>query len=173
DEGKPVSYYGHERLRTYPVRGGVTVFSRSSVNPVVKASGETLLKQLNWSGLAMIEYLYDDVSDTYKVIEINPRLWGSVMLSEFADTGFLINYIHLCVCKPLTVTQFKDRKFIRWLFPFDVLGYVRSGFRMKDFWKFNKETCFINFSYTSFFKAIYFNAFSMLDMKKVKKIFRR
>ena len=32
-EGEVISWHGHERLRTFPERGGVTVFSRSRPVP--------------------------------------------------------------------------------------------------------------------------------------------
>jgi predicted ATP-grasp superfamily ATP-dependent carboligase len=170
NEGKLTGYYSHERLRTYPARGGVTVFSKAIINPAIQELGADLLGRLNWSGVAMIEYLYDEVSDTYKLIEINPRLWGSVMLSEFAGANFLINYIRLCTNEPLEPGVVKENVYIRWLLPFDLLGYVRSRFSIKGFWKNPGPTCYINRTYTSLTKSVFFNLMSVFDLKKLKKL---
>ena len=62
NNGEPVSYYGHKRLRTYPVKAGVTVYSKISYNNVIEKAGINLLKKLNWHGLAMVEFLFDPKS---------------------------------------------------------------------------------------------------------------
>jgi len=97
ENGKMVSYYGHKRIRTYTIEGGVTVYSKISFNEQIKKMGENLLSKLNWSGLAMVEFLFDKRVNDYKIIEVNPRLWGSIFLSEFANTKFIRNYINLSI----------------------------------------------------------------------------
>ena len=104
--GKICNYYGHRRIRTYPINGGVTVLSVSKNIDILQNIGTALLEKLNWSGFAMIEFISDpSVSDPqkkYKVIEINPRLWGSVMLSEFCGARFLEQYIQLSIADSTT-----------------------------------------------------------------------
>ena len=36
-----------------------------------------------WNGLIMLEYLYDSKASVYKLIEANPRIWGSIMLGLY------------------------------------------------------------------------------------------
>jgi predicted ATP-grasp superfamily ATP-dependent carboligase len=91
DKGKLVSYYGHIRLRTFPISAGVTVFSKIVYSKQIKNLGNDLLQRLNWNGLAMIEFLFNPTTKEYDVIEVNPRLWGSFLLSEFAETGLSEN----------------------------------------------------------------------------------
>ena len=95
DKGEIISFYSHKRIRTYPETGGVTVFSQSSSSLDIKQSGETIIQKLNWSGLLMIEFIFDKRDNTYKLIEINPRLWGSIMLSEFCGAEFLNKYVDI------------------------------------------------------------------------------
>ena len=45
----------------------------------------------------MIEYILDHRDNKYKLIEINPRMWGSIMLSEFCNSNMLDNYINISV----------------------------------------------------------------------------
>jgi predicted ATP-grasp superfamily ATP-dependent carboligase len=173
NKGKCISYYGHRRIRTFPPSGGVTVFSAFDDNQIIKHIGTSLLEKLNWSGFAMIEFLYDEHADTYKIIEINPRLWGSFILSEFSGTGFLQNYIYSSVGRPI-IKHNNVRKdvYIRWFFPFDLMNYVVSFGRIKNFWKLNlKNTCYINFSYSNFFKS--FIAIPFIYFYYIKQFFKR
>lgn len=79
-DGEVVNYYSHQRLRTFPTKGGVTVFSKSAQNESIFQTGKSLLKELNWNGVAMIEFLFDEKSQQWKIIELNPRIWGSILL---------------------------------------------------------------------------------------------
>ena len=49
---------------------------------------EALLRALNWSGVAMVEYRYDDRRGDYCLMEINGRFWGSLPLAEAAGLHF-------------------------------------------------------------------------------------
>lgn len=52
-----------------------------------------LMKSLNWSGVASVDVRYDQVSQQYKILEINPRFWRSLIGSLYAG----INFPHLLV----------------------------------------------------------------------------
>ena len=53
-----------------------------------------LIKPLNWSGITHIDMRYDEKTNNFKVIEINPRFWSSIEASLFAGVISLI-YIAL------------------------------------------------------------------------------
>jgi len=172
-KGKYISYYGHRRVRTFPPSGGVTVYSEFDYNEKIKHIGIRLLEKLNWSGFIMIEFLYDEHAGTYKIIEINPRLWGSFILSEFSETDFLRNYLNSSLGKPiLRRDNVKDNVSIRWFFPFDLINYVISFGRIKNFWKFDlKNTCYINFTYSNIFRS--FIAMPLIYFTYIKQLFRK
>jgi hypothetical protein len=172
-KGKYISYYGHRRVRTFPPSGGVTVYSEFDDNEKIKNIGIILLEKLNWSGFVMIEFLYDEHADSYKIIEINPRLWGSFILSEFSETNFLKNYVNSSLGKPvLKSKQVRDNVYIRWFFPFDLINYIISFGRIKNFWKFDpKNTCYINFTYSNIFRS--FIAMPLIYFTYIKQLFRK
>lgn len=114
-QGKIISFYSHKRIRTYPEIGGVTVYSKSEYNMEIKALGTQVIKELNWSGFVMIEFLFDDRDGLYKLIEINPRLWGSIMLSEFCNAKFLSNYVKVSLGETIKEQQIDTEKYIRWV----------------------------------------------------------
>lgn len=171
--GHFVNAYTHERIRTSPKEGGVTVLSKYSHNQKLIDEGKALLDKIKWNGLIMLEFLYDIKSKRYKIIEANPRLWGSIMLSEYSNTCLLSNYINLCVGKNAVLKEEPNKViFIRWFFPVDFLGYIRERGRIKDFWKFN-DTCFINWTYANKFSSILFNACALFNPHNLMRFFRK
>ncbi len=174
DKGKFISYYGHKRIRTYPEEGGVTVYSKVDYNEEIKELGIELLKKLNWSGIAMVEFLYDKNDNSYKIIELNPRAWGSIMLSEFSNSKMIKNYVNISLNNKIEDSKLNDDVFIRWFFPWDLISYIKKSGKIKDFWKLNlKNTCYINFTYGNLFNSSLFLILNILDLNKVKKLFRK
>ncbi|MCF7568620.1 ATP-grasp domain-containing protein [Sabulilitoribacter arenilitoris] len=57
-------------------------------NDVLFKDVEKLMKTLNWSGVAHLDMRYDKNANNFKVIEVNPRFWGSVEASLFAGVNF-------------------------------------------------------------------------------------
>ncbi|MEP3836565.1 MAG: ATP-grasp domain-containing protein [Algibacter sp.] len=49
---------------------------------------KTLMKSLDWSGVAHLDMRFDKNAKNFKVVEINPRFWGSVEASLFAGVNF-------------------------------------------------------------------------------------
>lgn len=169
--GKVLASYTHERIRTFPASGGVTVLSKLTRNEYILKEGAKLLDRINWNGLVMLEYLYDQKSDSYKVIEANPRLWGSIMLAEYGGAKILLNYIKLANGEECINPEYKDDRYIRWLLP-DFISYIKSGFKIKGFWK-KKNTCFINWSYANKISAVIFFLYSIFKPSNIKKLIQR
>jgi len=174
DKGKFISYYGHKRIRTYPQNGGVTVYSKCETNRELKELGSKLLEGLNWSGIAMVEFLFDTKSGTYKIIEVNPRAWGSIMLSEFSNSNILKNYINISLGNTPIESKVNENRYIRWIFPWDIISYIKSRGDIKNFWSFNRDdTCYINFTYSNYYRSILFLLYNIFDYKKIKKLFKK
>jgi predicted ATP-grasp superfamily ATP-dependent carboligase len=138
NNGDVVSSYCHERIRTFPIDGGVSVFSKISVNKDILEIGSKLIKKLNWSGFVMIEFLHDKKLNTFKVIEINPRIWGSILLSEISKANFIKNYVQLSKNESLIYSEINYNAKIRWM-PFDLLNLIYSKGKIENFWKNDKK----------------------------------
>ena len=95
NKGQCVSYFMHERLREYPFTGGASTCARSVYDKDLLKTGMKLLDSLNWHGLAMVEYKKDEKSDEFKLIEINPKIWGSFELSIKCGVDFIQDVISL------------------------------------------------------------------------------
>ncbi len=174
EKGRLIGFYGHRRIRTYPSSGGVSVYSKCHLDKELKKSGEKLLKKLNWSGIAMVEFLYDKESRSYKVIEVNPRAWGSIMLSEFCGSAMLQNFCASALKEEKINAKIETEKYIRWFFPWDFILYIQSGGKIENFWKFDKKNCcYINFTYAPLRGALLFTLFNMLNPKKIAVLLKK
>jgi predicted ATP-grasp superfamily ATP-dependent carboligase len=54
---------------------------------------QKLMASLNWSGLANVDMRYDVNSNSYKILEINPRVWQTIDASTMAGVNF--PYLHI------------------------------------------------------------------------------
>lgn len=168
--GKVIGCHTHQRLLTNPPQGGVTVLSKYGKNETILSLGKNLLEKAHWNGLAMIEYLFDPQDNKYKVIEVNPRIWGSILLSEYSGEHLLVNYINLCLGNKICKCTIKEHAYIRWLFPVDMLNIFKKN-RAVSWFNF-KNTCFINWTYASPIRALWFNFQGLFSLKNILRFFR-
>lgn len=172
--GQVISSYSHQRLRTFPEEGGVTVYSRSTENESIRTVGERLLKQLNWDGVAMIEFMYDEPSSKWKIIELNPRLWGSILLSAFNQSGMLDDYVKASIGQPLQKRLLKEPAFIRWIFPFDLMNWFRGKIPFSELVYMNlKNTCYINFTYSSWYRSTVYLMYFTINFSSIKRFIKK
>ncbi len=80
--------FAHERLHEVPLTGGGSAWRRSIAVPEdLLAATRALLDPLRWHGVAMVEFKRAD-DGTFCLMEINPRLWGSLALAIDAGCDF-------------------------------------------------------------------------------------
>jgi protein-tyrosine-phosphatase/predicted ATP-grasp superfamily ATP-dependent carboligase len=88
DRGRKVWHFVHERIHEYPLSGGASSYRRAiEPPPALLRDAEGLLTALNWHGVAMVEFKMD-AAGRHWLMEINPRLWGSLALSIEAGVDF-------------------------------------------------------------------------------------
>jgi predicted ATP-grasp superfamily ATP-dependent carboligase len=86
--GRTLVRFAHRRIREKPPTGGVSVLRESiQPDPDLLAASEALLADLEWTGVAMIEFRRDP-SGRAVLMELNPRLWGSLQLAIDAGVDF-------------------------------------------------------------------------------------
>jgi biotin carboxylase len=152
----------------------VTVFSRSQYDPECKAIASRLIRAMNWSGFAMVELLHDDYTGEWKIIELNPRLWGSVMLSEFCGSRLLSNYVKMLSGEEPEPGEEHPDRYIRWIFPFDVINFLKGSIGPREFLNRRKlTTCYINITYSSFFRSLFFHVYLVARFRSISRFFRK
>lgn len=81
--------FAHRRIREKPPSGGVSVLRESvPLDDGIRRSSEALLEELDWNGVAMVEFKKDAKRDRLCLMEINPRFWGSLQLAIDAGVDF-------------------------------------------------------------------------------------
>jgi predicted ATP-grasp superfamily ATP-dependent carboligase len=78
----------HKRIREYPATGGVSTCAESFYDKALEIAGRQMLDALNWHGVAMVEFRRDLRDGRYKLIEVNPKFWGSLDLALAAGADF-------------------------------------------------------------------------------------
>ena len=133
-ESKLHSYFMHRRLREYPVTGGPSSCAMSTNEPELFDIGKQVFDKLGWHGVGMIECIKDRRTNQFKIIEINPKFWGSIDLAIHAGVNFPEIFCQLAAGnKVAPVTTWRSIRF-RWLFPNDFMHMLsRFGFS-RGFW---------------------------------------
>jgi len=88
NKGAVVARFMHRRLREFPITGGPSTAAESIYDPTLNEFGERILRGLNWHGIAMVEFKRDLRTGQFKLLEINPKFWGSLDLAIAAGVNF-------------------------------------------------------------------------------------
>ncbi|AIY85851.1 MULTISPECIES: ATP-grasp domain-containing protein [unclassified Thermotoga] len=144
EENKCIASFVHRRIREYPPEGGPSVVCESVRNERLRKVGKTILDTIGWEGFAMVEYKYNPSTGDYKVLEINPRTWGSITLPIFCGVNFPLWFCESLVGEKIEMCDFsyETGKYMRWFFPADILYFIRARNRFKlqpSFFKFFDE----------------------------------
>ena len=75
---EPRASFAYRREREYPIAGGPSTLRESVWHPELRATAERLLAALGWVGVAMVEFKVDVRDGRPKLLEVNPRFWGSL-----------------------------------------------------------------------------------------------
>jgi len=126
-DSTPLASFTHRRLREYPVSGGPSTLRESIDDPRARQYGETMLKALHWYGVAMVEFRYDPRDGQPKLLEVNPRFWGSLPLAIFAGVDFPYLLFRLALELPIEkVAHYALGKRCRWILPGDLLHFIKN-----------------------------------------------
>ncbi len=88
DHGDALGTFQHRQLRGDSYTGSGGVFRESVDIPELEAAGRAILNELEWHGLACIEYVRNPKTGEFSIIEINPRMWQSLACATRAGADF-------------------------------------------------------------------------------------
>ncbi|MBW2018278.1 MAG: ATP-grasp domain-containing protein [Deltaproteobacteria bacterium] len=122
----------HKRLREYPVSGGASTLRESVRRDDLLEMARTLLEALEWTGVAMVEFKLDPRDGICKLMEINPRFWGSLALAIASGVNFPYLLYRMSLGENFPpVDRYKVGVRCRWLLPGDILHFLHNPRRMK------------------------------------------
>jgi protein-tyrosine-phosphatase/predicted ATP-grasp superfamily ATP-dependent carboligase len=88
NQGHRLWHFAHQRVHELPLEGGASCYRKSIDAPAeALAAAESLLNRLHWHGVAMVEFKRDRAGNFW-MLEINPRLWGSLALAIDCGVNF-------------------------------------------------------------------------------------
>jgi ATP-grasp in the biosynthetic pathway with Ter operon len=114
NHGKKVWHFTHERIHELPLTGGASSYRRSIEPPLaLLADAERLLTALEWHGVAMVEFRVD-TNGQHWLLEINPRMWGSLALAVDSGVDFPLGLWHLaCETEPPPQPRYRTNYYTR------------------------------------------------------------
>jgi len=121
------SAFVHKKIRQYPITGGVSTYAVSAHNPELIALSEKIMKSIGWYGVANIEFKIDSRDGKPKLMEINPRLWGSMHLAIKSGINFPYLLYELALTgdiKPRFDYSYGVK--LRWLLQGDMMNFISN-----------------------------------------------
>lgn len=143
NKGAVRAVFMHKRIREYPITGGPSTAAESIYDQNLSDLGLKLLESLHWHGVAMVEFKKDLRDGEYKLMEINPKFWGSLDLAIASGVDFPYLAIKMAVDGDVeTVLKYEKGVRFRWLFPDDLLHLLSNPRSVKAVLGdlFNKKT---------------------------------
>jgi predicted ATP-grasp superfamily ATP-dependent carboligase len=87
DGGRTLMAFQHRRLHEVPISGGASSLREGvPLDPVLLGQAARLLRELRWTGLAMVEFRVG--RDGPMLMEVNGRIWGSLPLAAKSGVDF-------------------------------------------------------------------------------------
>lgn len=134
NKGNVRAIFMHKRIREYPVTGGPSTAAESIYHTDLREQGLKLLNALNWHGLAMVEFKKDSRDGEFKLMEINPKVWGSLDISIASGVNFPYLLIKMAMEGDIEpIFNYKIGVKFRWPFPEDVLHLLANPNSAKAF----------------------------------------
>lgn len=122
----------HRRLREYPFHGGPSTLRQSISHEQAKRDGARLLESLRLVGVGMAEFKIDSRDGKAKLLEVNPRFWGSLALAVNAGVNFPYLFTLLALGSDFpAVHTYRLGHLCRWLLPGDILHFLQNPDRWR------------------------------------------
>lgn len=87
NEGQPRAAMAQRRRVMFPPSGGVGIVNETIEAPDLTEMAIRLLKEMSWHGVAQVEFKMDR-EGTPRLMEVNPKFWGTLELSIAAGINF-------------------------------------------------------------------------------------
>ncbi len=133
---EPIALTVQKRIRTLYYYGGVSTLRETVKNEDFIQIAFNLLKKIRWSGAAMVEFRIDARDGIPKLMEINPRFWGSLQLSILSGVDFpYLLYQLMMQDDPPRNLNYKEGVQCRWLLG-DIAGFFQRSNKLDVFMDF-------------------------------------
>jgi len=171
-KGEPVGIMSQIRYITYPIEGGtgsvnITTHDHKAIKYMKK-----LMKEVRWTGPAMGEFIYVPGEDDFKLIELNPKFWGTLALALSIGFNFPKMAAEIALGKDVKkVIEYPAGYMYRWSLTEEVKSLTQYKSKLKAFGEYIMRTFRKNksseFSYHHLFRSL------LLFSSNLKYIFKK
>lgn len=114
EDGEPLAALTARRTRQYPADfGRASTYVETVECPEIEAPARALLRELRWTGLVEVEFKRDPRDGRYKLLDVNPRVWGWHTLCGRAGVDF--PYLLWRAARGENVPPATARPGVRWM----------------------------------------------------------
>ena len=114
ENGRVLASVVARRTRQYPVDfGRSSSFVETVDEPLVERAGRHLLEALQYTGVMEAEFKYDTRDGRYKLLDLNPRVWGWHTLARAGGVDF--PYFMWRLAQHLPVPEVRVEAGYRWV----------------------------------------------------------
>jgi predicted ATP-grasp superfamily ATP-dependent carboligase len=101
NQGHLLAQMTHRSIREQPPVVGPSVVRISERQQEVELYARKLLEELRWHGMATVEFILDRSDGRPKIMEVNPRFWGSLYQAIAAGVDFPYLLYKMAVGEPV------------------------------------------------------------------------
>ncbi len=113
-DGQPIASVVARRSRQYPVDfGRSSTFVETVDQRQVEETGRRIVGELRFTGIVEVEFKRDPRNDVYKLLDINPRIWGWHTLGQRAGVDF--SYLLWRVTQGQSISAVRGSAGVRWM----------------------------------------------------------
>ena len=131
NKGKMKAACVFSKIRWYPTNGGSSTLNKTVDRPDIVADCLALLEKICWRGYADVDLIQDPRDGKAKIMEINPRITGSVKICFDSGVNFskliLQDFLDIPVDSAFSV---KLNTYLRYMHT-DILWFLKSPERFK------------------------------------------
>jgi D-aspartate ligase len=112
--GQPIASLVARRTRQFPVDFGQgSSFVETVESDHIERAAERLLGALRYTGVVEVEFKFDHRDNTYKLLDVNPRIWSWHTLADRAGVDF--PYLLWCLVHNQPIEKIRAKPGIKWV----------------------------------------------------------
>lgn len=129
--GNVKTWVVYSKIRHFPLEGGVSTLNRTVLREDIAELGQQLLEAMGWYSYADIDLITDPRDEVVKIMEVNPRITGSVKICFEAGVDFANMLVDLALDREIaTVKRYQEGLYLR--HPgLDLIWFCKSPQRLK------------------------------------------
>lgn len=119
--GRLIARSAHIRLREVPCTGGTSTARKTFSSTSLFSEIEKFIHQIQFSGILMLEFRFDETRNNYYLIDANPRYWGGLSTHIHSGVEYPLLHVRLALGElPKTIIESSKTVESRWF-----LGEIR------------------------------------------------